>query len=79
MSAGRKRILSPFTGCKKRKAWNNTREKYMPEERRQNLAETDRGSYYNQEEWLEEFLDDKGAFCDGSESDDSENDDKELY
>ena len=30
----------------------------MPED----LAETDRGSYYNQEEWLEEFLDDKGAF-----------------
>ena len=34
----------------------------MPEERRQkNLAETDKGSYYNQEEWLEEFLNDKGA------------------
>ena len=29
----------------------------MPE-RRQNLSETDRGSYYNQEEWSEEFLDD---------------------
>ena len=28
------RILSPFTGCKKRKAWNNTREKYMPVKRR---------------------------------------------
>ena len=46
----------------------------MPEERRQNLAETDRESYYNQEEWLGEILDDKGAFYDGSESDDSEND-----
>ena len=44
MSDGRK--LSPSTGRKKRKAWNKTREKYMPEERRQNLAETDRGSYY---------------------------------
>ena len=33
----------------------------MPEEGRQNLAETDRGSYYNQEEWVEKFLDDKGA------------------
>ena len=41
----------------------------MPEKRRQNLAE-------NQEEWLEEFLDDKGAFYDGSESDDGENDDE---
>ena len=46
MSNGRKLILSPFTGNKKRKAWNKTREKYMPVERRQNLAETDRGSYY---------------------------------
>ena len=34
----------------------------MPEERRQNLAETDRRSYYNQEEWIEEFLDNKDAF-----------------
>ena len=31
-------------------AWNKTREKYMREEKRQNLAETDRGSYCNQEE-----------------------------
>ena len=54
---------------------NKTREKYRLEYRRQNLAETDRGSYYNQEEWLEEFLDDKVAFYDGIESDDSENDD----
>ena len=45
----------------------------MPEENRLNLAEAD-----NQGEWLEEFFDGKGAFCngtDGSESDDSENDD----
>ena len=27
MSDGRKRILSPFTGCKIRKAWNRTKEK----------------------------------------------------
>ena len=39
----------------------------MLQERRQNLPETDRGSYYNQEECLEEFLDDKGAFYNGSE------------
>ena len=42
--------------------------------RRQNLAETDRGSYYNQEEWLEEFLEDKGVFCNVGESGDSHND-----
>ena len=34
----------------------------MPEEKRLNLAETDKRSYYNQEVWLDEFLDDKGAF-----------------
>ena len=31
--------------------------------KKENQVETDRGSYYNQEKWLEEFLDDKGAFC----------------
>ena len=41
MSDDRKLILSTFTGRKKRKAWNKTRKKYMPEERRQNLAEPD--------------------------------------
>ena len=46
MSDGRKLILGPFVGRKKRKAWNKTREKYIPEEKRQNLAETDRRSYY---------------------------------
>ena len=30
MSDGRKRILSPFTGLKKQKAWNKTKKKYMP-------------------------------------------------
>ena len=68
MSAGHEWILSPFTGRKKRKAWNNNR--------RQNLAETNRRSYYNQEEWVEEFLDDKGAFYNGSESNDGDNDDE---
>ena len=46
MSGGHKQIPSPLICLKKRKAWNKTREKYMPEERRQNLTETDRGSYY---------------------------------
>ena len=55
MPDSRKQILSPFTRHKKQKAWNKTREKYVPVKRRQNLAETDRRSYYK-EEWLEEFL-----------------------
>ena len=48
MSDSRKLILSPFTEHKKRKAWNKTREKYMPVKRRQ--IETDRGSYYDKED-----------------------------
>ena len=36
--------------------------------RRQNLVETDRGSYY-QKEQLEEFLNSKGAFYNGNERD----------
>ena len=68
MCGGCKRILSPFAGCKKWKAWNKTREKYILEEKRQNLAEAEKGSYYNQEEWLEEFFGDKGAFCNDTEA-----------
>ena len=49
-----------------------TREKYMPEEKRQNR------NYYNQEEWLEEFLDNEGAFYNGSESGYSENDENYI-
>ena len=48
MFDGRKLILSPFTGLKKRKPWNKTREKYMPVKRRQ--IETGKGSYYNKED-----------------------------
>ena len=76
MSDGRKRILNPSTGREKRKAGNKTGVRYMPEERRQNLAETDSGPYYNQQKWLEEFLDNEGRFYNGSESGDSDNDDE---
>ena len=34
----------------------------MPEERRQNLAATDRDHITKQEEWLEAFVDDKSPF-----------------
>ena len=67
MSDGRKQILSPFTGCKKRKAWNKIREKYMSVKRRENLAETDRGSYYKEEQW-KKFLDSKVVFYNVNES-----------
>ena len=64
MPYGRKLILSTFSGRKKRKVWNKTREKYISVNRRQNLAKTDWGSYYK-EKSLEEFLDSKGAFYNG--------------
>ena len=67
MSDGRTRILSPFTGRWKRKAWK-TREKYMPVKRRQNWVETDRRSYYK-EEWSEKLLASKGAFYNNNECD----------
>ena len=41
MSDGR--ILNPFTGRKKRKARNKTKEKYMPEKKIQSLAENRQG------------------------------------
>ena len=72
MPDGRKQILGPFTGHEKWKAWNKTKVKNMPVKRRQNLAETDKRSYYK-EEWLEEFLDTKGAFYYGNESDNNNN------
>ena len=34
MPDGCKLILSPFTGCEKQKAWNKTRENYMPVKRK---------------------------------------------
>ena len=40
----------------------------MPIKRRQNLAKTDKESYYKKE-WLEEFLGSKGSFYNGNESD----------
>ena len=39
----------------------------MPEEKRKNLAETDKRQYFSKAEWLEEFLDDKSAIYNGTE------------
>ena len=43
---------------KRWKAWNKTKGKYVPVKKKQNLAETGRGSNYK-EQWLQEFLDSK--------------------
>ena len=80
MSDGRKLILTPFTGRKKNEKYNIIKEKYIPVKRRQNSIETDSGSYYNKESYgrilLVEFSDGKGAFYNGNESDNSDNDDE---
>ena len=40
----------------------------MPKEKIQSLAETGKGYYYNQQDWLEEFLDNKGSIQNGTEA-----------
>ena len=37
-----------------RKAWNKRARKNFLNERTKHLSETDKGSYYNQSEWLKE-------------------------
>ena len=65
--------------CVKNEKYNIIKEKYIPVKRKQNSVEADRGSYYNKEYycriWLVEFSDGKGAFYNGNESDNSDNDD----
>ena len=68
MSADRKRVLNPFGGRKKRIPPNKKQRTVMTKEKRQNLTDMDRGSYYNQEEWLKEFLEDKGIFYNDDDS-----------
>ena len=40
----------------------------MPEEKRKNLPEADRVSYYNREESQDKFLDNKGQFYNDTEA-----------
>ena len=71
MSDGHKRILSPFTGCKKRKAWNQTREKYMPVKQTKLSWNRSRGIILRRGT-NRRVLDSKGACYNGNESDDVE-------
>ena len=41
----------------------------MTKENRQNIVDMDRGSYCNQEEWLEKILEDKGIFYNNGDCD----------
>ena len=71
MSDGHKRILSPFTGCKKQKAWNQTREKYMPVKQTKLSWNRSRGIILRRGT-DRRVLDSKGACYNGNESDDDE-------
>ena len=41
----------------------------MKRKAKQKLAETDKGSYYNQDDWFEKYLDNSGMFYNYNESD----------
>ena len=67
MCGGPKQILSSFTGRKKRKPSNKTRDKYT-RKRQEIILQT----------WLEGSLDNQGAFSDHNQNDDSGNDGMEI-
>ena len=76
MSDQRKRISSnPFTGKKKRKAWNK-KPKTFESEKKENLAISDKGSYYNQGQWLEEY--ENGLYFDLESSEETDFSDDDL-
>ena len=51
-----------FSFKRKSTAWNKRKDKSMTLDTRVNLAETDKGSFYNQKEWLDEYEYGKGMF-----------------
>ena len=51
-----------FSFKRKRAAWNKRKDKTMTLGTQVNLAESDKGSFYNQKEWLEEYEYGKGMF-----------------
>ena len=57
---------------------NKKQRTVMTKENRQNFIDTDRGSYYNQEKWLEEFLEVKGIFYNDNDSDSETYDNESL-
>ena len=44
-----------FSFKRKKTAWNKRKDKTMTLETQVNLAKSDKGSFYNQKEWLEEY------------------------
>ena len=51
-----------FSVKRKRTAWNKRKAKTMILDTQVNLAESDKGSFYNQKEWLEEYEHGNGMF-----------------
>ena len=51
-----------FSFKRKRKAWNKRKDKTMILDTQVNLAESDKGSFHNQKERLEEYEYGKGMF-----------------
>ena len=55
-------INCAFSFKRKRTAWNKRKDKAMTLDTQVNLAESDKGSFYNQKEWLEEYEYGNGMF-----------------
>ena len=53
---------SAFSFKRKRAAWNKRKDKTMTLDTQVNLAKSDKGSFYNQKEWLEEYEHGKSMF-----------------
>ena len=51
-----------FSFKRKRAAWNKRKDKTMNFDTQVRLAESDKGYFYNQKEWLEEYEYRKGIF-----------------
>ena len=51
-----------FSFKRKRTAWNKRKDKTMALDTQVNLAESEKGSFYNQKELLEEYEHGKGMF-----------------
>ena len=51
-----------FSFKRKRAAWNRRKDKTMTLDTQVNLSKNDKGSFYTQKEWLEEYEYGKGIF-----------------
>ena len=54
-----------FSFKRKRAAWNKRKDKTMTLDTQVNLDKSDKGSFYNQKEWLKEYEYGKGMFYSG--------------